>query len=1473
MTKISPAADEADKLVFEAFDESFYLNQFEENPPAKAFEHYLETGWKRGLDPAPWFSTRAYLERYQDVRTQGMNPFRHYVNFGQAEGRLPEPSAVLQGAVKQADPATVHEKAVSVASGNSLLGESVSAHAADAAPFESFGEQVMQSSAPILAADKIVFDAFDKAFYLDQFEDDPPAGAFEHYLETGWKHGLDPAPWFSTRSYLERYPDVRKQGLNPFRHYLSFGQAEGRLPEPSSVLQGAIKKAAPAAVDEKAVSEAFDTTYYLAQCAGCSSADALEHYLRIGWKRGLDPSPSFSTRAYLDRYPDIREAGVNPFFHYILFGQGEGREAEPSSLLPSPARILQASGEVDHSVAMLLEQALQHPQADSLAVDASVWLSRYLLEEWRTIETQQPRTWRTPALRRDISAAVKCKIFAAASRHTSDSRLCAELAAIANTGHYRQRCEMIGIAGPDAFGTDVVTHYLAIGRHFRISLTPIFDIAHYVDTVKRSELGSIDPANAFIHYLSIGEKEGLRPCAFFNPRYYDANYGPFDGSALAHYVEIGAKLGHDPSPVFWGAWYRKTNNISATNPLEHFFQFGIELGLRVNPLLDLGWYAQQNDLGAESSAIKHYVSKGFVADLSPHPLIDPSYVKKQASRAKLKRHKGETTIELYMRNARRLDPHPLFDAAYYLRNCNDPEALAQPLAHYIQTSCQNHRFPNPYFSDKTYYEARGDVLDAKVPALKHYVLSGYKECAKVHPLVDHDFLRSSLLDLGSKSVVEALVTGLVGDKSKLRRITAHPDTENRSKWLPVALDVERAAKACPPLSVEAGAKVGVLAHVFYVSLLPEVIAFVRNFPPSASLLVSTDTAEKREEIIAQLEESGLENFEVRALENRGRDIAPSFFGFADRIEKLDYGVHIHTKRSPHYGSAFDKWRSYLFAENGGSHARVDAILRVFEANPTLGAIAPVDFGPIRKLISWGYNQDLAQSLLELLGWRGLVKDLSLEFPSGSMFWFRVKALGGLYRAGLRRYHFDPEESQIDGTLAHVIERTFFMLIETEGYDWLRICSGERLGGYAVTEHVAFARSRLLPPSSKLVNPVAAKLPETAPFFCRAVESSRPRLNLLLPTCDLQQGYAGVSEAIRQFCAIGERLDADLRIIATDVPFNKMTVPPQGFTNFDSLVYERDMSVVPGYLRSKEPLSLRRNDRFVASAWWNAKQAFELIDAQAAIFGSADRRRAVYLIQDFEPGFYPWSTRWALAESTYRQPEKTIAVFNTPLLSDFMAARYAFSATQTYRPMINEQLMIARDQQPAFDTREKIVLLYARVHAERNCLEMIDAVVACCLERDPDFWAEWRFLAIGETFNARLLSTRAIKVLGRLTMADYKDYLARARLGVSLMVSPHPSYPPLEMAANGVRVLTNTYEGKDLSRLHGNIESFGAFDPPVLASRLKAMAQEDRQPGMPLVDWFFNGQNNLDSVAESVAMELRRDLDVAKPAVSTYGTRP
>ena len=44
-----------------------------------AAEHYLEIGFCRGYRPNPFFDTRGYLERYEDVRRSGVNPLLHYL--------------------------------------------------------------------------------------------------------------------------------------------------------------------------------------------------------------------------------------------------------------------------------------------------------------------------------------------------------------------------------------------------------------------------------------------------------------------------------------------------------------------------------------------------------------------------------------------------------------------------------------------------------------------------------------------------------------------------------------------------------------------------------------------------------------------------------------------------------------------------------------------------------------------------------------------------------------------------------------------------------------------------------------------------------------------------------------------------------------------------------------------------------------------------------------------------------------------------------------------------------------------------------------------------------------------------------------------------------------------------------------------------------------------------------------------------
>jgi len=78
---------------------------------------------------------------------------------------------------------------------------------------------------------------FNEHYYLDQFRnrfpDEPlPADLLRHYILTGNRLGLDPAPDFSGDYYLRLYPDLRTSGMTPFYHFAAHGHAEGRVGRP-----------------------------------------------------------------------------------------------------------------------------------------------------------------------------------------------------------------------------------------------------------------------------------------------------------------------------------------------------------------------------------------------------------------------------------------------------------------------------------------------------------------------------------------------------------------------------------------------------------------------------------------------------------------------------------------------------------------------------------------------------------------------------------------------------------------------------------------------------------------------------------------------------------------------------------------------------------------------------------------------------------------------------------------------------------------------------------------------------------------------------------------------------------------------------------------------------------------------------------------------------------------------------------------
>jgi hypothetical protein len=73
----------------------------------------------------------------------------------------------------------------------------------------------------------------------------------------------------------------------------------------------------------------FNSAHYLETNPDVRAAgvDAAFHYLVHGGREGRDPGPLFSTKAYLARYPDVAEAGLNALLHYETQGRQENRIA------------------------------------------------------------------------------------------------------------------------------------------------------------------------------------------------------------------------------------------------------------------------------------------------------------------------------------------------------------------------------------------------------------------------------------------------------------------------------------------------------------------------------------------------------------------------------------------------------------------------------------------------------------------------------------------------------------------------------------------------------------------------------------------------------------------------------------------------------------------------------------------------------------------------------------------------------------------------------------------------------------------------------------------------------------------------------------------------------------------------------------------------------------------------------------------
>jgi ubiquinone/menaquinone biosynthesis C-methylase UbiE/glycosyltransferase involved in cell wall biosynthesis len=372
--------------------------------------------------------------------------------------------------------------------------------------------------------------------------------------------------------------------------------------------------------------------------------------------------------------------------------------------------------------------------------------------------------------------------------------------------------------------------------------------------------------------------------------------------------------------------------------------------------------------------------------------------------------------------------------------------------------------------------------------------------------------------------------------------------------------------------------------------------------------------------------------------------------------------------------------------------------------------------------------------------------------------------------------------------------------------WLRAVLGMRL----LQRHVRQNRARLIAgrraegdafqpqlDAAAIVDFIPQKI---APLKLDISSSQRRRINILVSEVNFQYLFAGYVCVFNMALEL-KRTGYDVRIVLVDECDFRPAEWNRQLENYEGLAGLFDQVEVAYLFDRSNSLSVSPHDTFIATSWWTAHVAHQAVR-------DLKQERFVYLVLEYDPLFYPAGSFYALAAQSYTFPH--LAVFSTDLLKDYFQANKigVFSENGETNPIfiqnaanrfqVTETAMRARPR--------KRLLFYARPdqrYTARNVFELgvlalRQAIQAGCFQSH-----DWEFHGLGAVGNYRdvpLAERTDLIMLPKVSLQDFVKVLPTYDLGLTLMLSPHPSLMPMDMAAAGLVTVTNTFATKTRERM-------------------------------------------------------------------------
>jgi lipopolysaccharide biosynthesis protein len=216
--------------------------------------------------------------------------------------------------------------------------------------------------------------------------------------------------------------------------------------------------------------------------------------------------------------------------------------------------------------------------------------------------------------------------------------------------------------------------------------------------------------------------------------------------------------------------------------------------------------------------------------------------------------------------------------------------------------------------------------------------------------------------------------------------------------------------------------------------------------------VSTTSELKASLIQMAFAREGIGNVVVKVLPNAGFDIGPFLFGFQEEIRRHDICLRLHSKKSTHGDATFGiAWRRHIMRELLDDPNRVRIAVEGFLRHTELGMIVPAHWRGVGQHIGIGDNWVWFKWLLDRLG-IAVDPEQPIDYPSGSMFWFRSAALEPLLALKLTSEDFaESNEENRDSTLAHGVERVFLFAAAKAGMTWARLPERTKIAEPSIEE--------------------------------------------------------------------------------------------------------------------------------------------------------------------------------------------------------------------------------------------------------------------------------------------------------------------------------------------------------------------------------------------------------------------------------------